>query len=193
MDLPDIELIVQWKATCDLCTLWQRFGRAVRNQKLQGRALFFVETKYFDETKKKAALAAEKRKRKAEKNIAESRPSKRVCTTGSTQDIKLTEPSKDRRDHPEEEDAIEMGVMPVGQTGSNIDLAAIQAAKRLVEAERRVLYEKVPAAERKRGKRKMDDMEPALDDMINARSRPEINCSRLPATVYFRQSKYGAS
>ena len=28
MDLANIMIIVQWKATCSLCTLWQRFGRA---------------------------------------------------------------------------------------------------------------------------------------------------------------------
>jgi hypothetical protein len=58
MDLPDIELIIQWRASCDLCTLWQRFGHAVRDLKLQGRALFLVELKYFDATKKAKVDAA---------------------------------------------------------------------------------------------------------------------------------------
>ncbi|KAJ3473861.1 hypothetical protein NLI96_g12785 [Meripilus lineatus] len=30
IDLADIEIIVQWKLTCNLDTLWQRFGRAAR-------------------------------------------------------------------------------------------------------------------------------------------------------------------
>lgn len=64
MDLADIMLIIQWRASCDLCTLWQRFGRAARDLKLQGKALFLVEPRYFDEYKEKLAKAAEKRKRK---------------------------------------------------------------------------------------------------------------------------------
>ncbi|KAF8976569.1 P-loop containing nucleoside triphosphate hydrolase protein, partial [Cyathus striatus] len=31
MDLPDIGLVVQWRATCSLTTLWQRIGRAAHN------------------------------------------------------------------------------------------------------------------------------------------------------------------
>ena len=58
IDLPDIELIIQWRASCGLCTLWQQFGRAVCDLKLQGRALFLVEPKYFDTTKKVKANAA---------------------------------------------------------------------------------------------------------------------------------------
>ncbi|KAI9064977.1 P-loop containing nucleoside triphosphate hydrolase protein [Trametes sanguinea] len=31
IDIPDIELIVQWRPTCDLNALWQRFGRGARD------------------------------------------------------------------------------------------------------------------------------------------------------------------
>ncbi|KAJ7683797.1 P-loop containing nucleoside triphosphate hydrolase protein [Mycena rosella] len=27
IDLPNITVVIQWRATCDMCTLWQRFGR----------------------------------------------------------------------------------------------------------------------------------------------------------------------
>jgi superfamily II DNA/RNA helicase len=60
MDLPDIEVVVQWRATCDMCTLWQRFGRAARDRALVGRALFLVEPKHFDDEKDKAAIQKEK-------------------------------------------------------------------------------------------------------------------------------------
>ncbi|KAJ7471217.1 hypothetical protein B0H11DRAFT_2040911 [Mycena galericulata] len=30
LDLPDVLLIIQWRSTCDMCTLWQRIGRAAR-------------------------------------------------------------------------------------------------------------------------------------------------------------------
>ncbi|KAG2030606.1 hypothetical protein BDR03DRAFT_821755, partial [Suillus americanus] len=48
MDVPDVLLVIQWKATCKLSTLWQRWGRAVRDRELQGTAILFAEKDYFD-------------------------------------------------------------------------------------------------------------------------------------------------
>ena len=69
--------------TCDLNTLWQRFGRAVRDLSQRGVAIFIVEPKYFDEEKQKAVERAEKskenkvaQKRKATEDAAESRTTK---------------------------------------------------------------------------------------------------------------------
>ena len=77
MDLPDIELIIQWRASCNLCTLWQHFGCTVHDLKLQGRALFLVESKYFDATKKAKGDAAAELKRKAVKREAGKGPPKK--------------------------------------------------------------------------------------------------------------------
>ncbi|KAI0052949.1 P-loop containing nucleoside triphosphate hydrolase protein, partial [Auriscalpium vulgare] len=55
VDLPDIELIIQWKATCNLATLWQRFGRGARNPLLTAKVLFLVEPKHFEDEKAKRA------------------------------------------------------------------------------------------------------------------------------------------
>ncbi|TFK71826.1 P-loop containing nucleoside triphosphate hydrolase protein, partial [Pluteus cervinus] len=49
MDLPDIKLVIQWKATCDFSTLWQRFGRTARGRGVTGTALLLVEPKHLDE------------------------------------------------------------------------------------------------------------------------------------------------
>ncbi|KAF8421869.1 P-loop containing nucleoside triphosphate hydrolase protein, partial [Boletus edulis BED1] len=49
MDIPDIALVIQWRATCNLSALWQRFGRAARSRELTGTALLFAEHEYFDE------------------------------------------------------------------------------------------------------------------------------------------------
>ncbi|KAG2351078.1 hypothetical protein BDR07DRAFT_1321557, partial [Suillus spraguei] len=43
MDVPDILLVIQWKATCKLATLWQQWGHAVRDHGLQGTAILFAE------------------------------------------------------------------------------------------------------------------------------------------------------
>ncbi|KIL65828.1 hypothetical protein M378DRAFT_47762, partial [Amanita muscaria Koide BX008] len=45
MDLPDIKIVVQWKATCTLCALWQRFGRGARGNGSRATAILLVEKK----------------------------------------------------------------------------------------------------------------------------------------------------
>ena len=62
MDLPDIKIVVQWKATCDFCTLWQRFGRVARGQGIEGVAILLVEKK--DTNEERAAKVQRARKRK---------------------------------------------------------------------------------------------------------------------------------
>ncbi|EPS96960.1 hypothetical protein FOMPIDRAFT_1094615, partial [Fomitopsis schrenkii] len=48
IDVRNIRVVVQWRLTCDLNTLWQRFGRAARDPSLDAIAILFVEAKYFD-------------------------------------------------------------------------------------------------------------------------------------------------
>lgn len=69
MDLPDIELIVQWKATCELTMLWQRFGRAARGTGQEATAILLVEKKDTNEERVKKADRAAKRKRKKDSGI----------------------------------------------------------------------------------------------------------------------------
>lgn len=45
MDLPDVQLVIQWKATCDLCMLWQRFGCGGRGSDQLVTAILLVERK----------------------------------------------------------------------------------------------------------------------------------------------------
>ena len=49
IDIPDIELVVQWRTTCGLNAIWQRVGRAARGPGCEALAVVFVEAKYFDE------------------------------------------------------------------------------------------------------------------------------------------------
>ena len=49
MDLPDIQVVVQWHASCNLMTLWQRFGRGARDRTCTAKAIFLVEKEHFDE------------------------------------------------------------------------------------------------------------------------------------------------
>ena len=221
MDLPDVELIIQWKATCDLCTLWQRFGRAVRDLRLQGKALFLVESKYFDAAKKAKADAAEERKRKAvERATGRAPPQKRARTAKGPQDTSknlmnaaVTEAvltraegavvmdeetrhyeARDARDDDEAENvpsATDSEAVPSPPRVSVDIMSSISpsaqdvenSSRQLFEAERRMEYEKVPQIERKRGTRKVEEIEPALDDMINGKDC-HVQCSRWPTVVY---------
>jgi hypothetical protein len=45
MDVGDVEVVVQYKATCDLNTLWQCFGRAARSSSGRGVGILLVEKK----------------------------------------------------------------------------------------------------------------------------------------------------
>lgn len=60
IDLKDIDLVIQWKVTCDPCMMWQRFGRGARDKDMQATALLFVELKDLD-----SVDPPEGRKRKA--------------------------------------------------------------------------------------------------------------------------------
>ncbi|KAF9457007.1 P-loop containing nucleoside triphosphate hydrolase protein, partial [Collybia nuda] len=53
MDLPDIKLIIQWKATCDFCMLWQQFGQEARQTGQTAVALLLVKQKDTDDARKK--------------------------------------------------------------------------------------------------------------------------------------------
>ena len=48
IDLKDIDLIIQWKVTCDPCVLWQRFRCGACDRDMQATALLFIETKDLD-------------------------------------------------------------------------------------------------------------------------------------------------
>ncbi|KAF8235275.1 hypothetical protein L208DRAFT_1257831, partial [Tricholoma matsutake] len=43
MDVPDVELVVQWKTTCTLSMLWQIFGSAGQNLALEATAVFLIK------------------------------------------------------------------------------------------------------------------------------------------------------
>ena len=68
MDVPDIKVVVQWKATCDLCTLWQRYGRAARAPDHRAIAILLVEKKDMVEER---ALKAQK--------VVEQKEKERKC------------------------------------------------------------------------------------------------------------------
>ena len=87
--MPDISLVIQWKASCDMCTLWQRFGQGAHGFGLQAIALFLVEPMYFDETKEQKAGRKAKKdeglRRKADEELLAKGKQKQNETNDSQQ------------------------------------------------------------------------------------------------------------
>ncbi|KIK34578.1 hypothetical protein CY34DRAFT_26821 [Suillus luteus UH-Slu-Lm8-n1] len=66
MNIPDITMVIQWRATCKLSTLWQRWGHAARDWQLQGTAVLFAEEEYFNDVQQERHERQDMRKRKAD-------------------------------------------------------------------------------------------------------------------------------
>ncbi|KAG9120504.1 hypothetical protein FRC07_003970 [Ceratobasidium sp. 392] len=80
IDIPDIELVVQFQLPSRFCTLVQQFGRCAQSAALTAIAILIVESKYFDDTKKRLQEAAAKpqeqqaaKKQKADESLDASR------------------------------------------------------------------------------------------------------------------------
>ncbi|KAF8179485.1 hypothetical protein K438DRAFT_1938411 [Mycena galopus ATCC 62051] len=201
LDLADVLLVIQWRSTCDMCTLWQRLGRAARALHLTATGLFLVEPKRFDANLAKTEARALKRaeatkKRELAVADAEHSPSKRAAVAAPVApDVPISAPVThtatdalvDDSDHAVDNgsaDAVVDAVLPVPD-GSRAEYSA----------GRRAVYEAVTASyeptwKKKTKKKGTDRHEPALDDLINAATRqPERPCSRIPATIYFGNDK----
>ncbi len=77
IDIPDIEIVVQWRTMCDLSTLWQRFGRAAREPGREALAVLFVEAKYFDEERAEVERRTVRRREMAEQRVKAREQGKR--------------------------------------------------------------------------------------------------------------------
>ncbi|KAJ3553427.1 hypothetical protein NP233_g12645 [Leucocoprinus birnbaumii] len=53
LDLPDVELVIQWRYMPSLCTLMQQLGRTARGQGVTAVGIYLVEPVYFDDHKRK--------------------------------------------------------------------------------------------------------------------------------------------
>jgi superfamily II DNA/RNA helicase len=77
IDIPDIQLVVQYQLPASLSVLWQRLGQAARNPSIQATGIVLVEAKYFSSEKAKRQKAAEtrmanRRKRKHQELLDQS-------------------------------------------------------------------------------------------------------------------------
>jgi len=99
IDIPDIRIVVQYGASKELSTYWQRAGRAGRDYSIDAVAILLVEPRYFDDEKEKMAQkAAEKTagKRTADGQLqpASSKRSRTGATSRSAGTAKVPSDSR---------------------------------------------------------------------------------------------------
>lgn len=131
IDIKDIELVIQWKVTCNPCILWQRFGRAARDKQVQGTALLFVESKDCDRvegtnTRKRKAPESEVDKVRPQQKKAKktAKPTPMVLAAGEDMEVGFWEAraaiyhehidNGKRETNPVLDDAINAGVRGIG-------------------------------------------------------------------------------
>jgi superfamily II DNA/RNA helicase len=181
IDISDIRVVIQWRATwCSLSTLWQRFGRAVRNMSLEGTAILFAEKEYFDVYK------AEKEKRRVERAKRKATSSKkRRIENGpvAAMNIPTGEERSDGSDGSDDE--IEISSTHVQQThaGDTMDTWQLRA-KMEVPRETNI-------SQPRRKTSQQTGLEPAMDYFINADMRPGVGCRRKVLNVFFKNEEAG--
>lgn len=162
-----MKIIVQYKATCDLCTLWQRFGRAARGADEEAIAILLVEKK---DTEEERSAKATKRKAAEEMN---SQCAKRPALADRTLSTMASE-------------NISRGLSL--QTESNLD-----DHKKMIEERRAHYGNQTPAQTQKVKKTRKEtqtvEVGSAMDDFINAHLH--LHCRRLVLTIYFQNDKAG--
>ena len=170
IDVQGVRIVVQYKATCDLCTLWQRFGRAARGADEEAIAILLVEKK---DTEEERLAKATKRKATEEIN---SQPAKRPALADRTLSNMASE-------NVNRELSSQMAL-----SESNLD-----DHKKMIE-ERRAHYGQQASGQRQKVKKtwretRTVEVGSAMDDFINAHLH--IHCRRLVLTIYFQNDKAG--
>jgi hypothetical protein len=171
-----------------MSTLWQRFGRGGRNRKLEAIGIFLVEKEHFDEEKarkaeKKAQKMVTKKRKQKKSNEGPSSPRKQVRTSGSQTTVLQV------RQHPNQELEVATGPRSVqveSDSGSSDSESNAEMSEQLNER-----YTALPPVNQSktRKKRRVDrDVDPAMDDLINAKSRG-LPCRCKPSNAYFQNNK----
>lgn len=175
MDLPDVDIVVQWKATCNMCDLWQRFGRAARAPGMEATGILFVEKAHLDDARELKKTNAEAKKRKAIDDG--NRPAKRSAVMGSSSNVV------------DESDLRNVADRGIGITNPSQEAQDLEIAER--EAHRVAAYNRRPQgkiAGIKKSKSRVDTVElyGPIDDFVNAATREEVGpCRRQPVKLYF--------
>jgi superfamily II DNA/RNA helicase len=178
MDVPDIKIIVQYKATCNLSTLWQRFGRAARKQGLEATVILLVEkTKMGSEEVSMSGL-----KRKALQALDPGQ-AKRVAYMPSMRSSASKPPANPAVDDPQ---SIYSPFQSIDSEKQLTEEEWVQKKKAdYIKADRTI----AKATQASKGKCKPNPAEVGtpIYDFINP--RPKFPCRRAVLNVYFDNDK----
>ncbi|KAI0688583.1 P-loop containing nucleoside triphosphate hydrolase protein [Cerioporus squamosus] len=201
VDIPDIELIVQWRvgSTMSLDTIWQRFGRGARGPGTEAVAVLFVDAKYFDEEREAAAERAAKRKEKDAKKAAEAEKNKRKRLEGAPEEGRSKKRARRGNEltdggvaqHVRGSDGAQAAAGPSASDSTPPGQGDLSAFEQL-----RVLYRQDSRKdqEERRGKSKKgtaatETLAPEVDSLVNAATRAHIKCYRKPITAYYENDR----
>lgn len=177
--------MIQWKTTASLCSIWQRIGRAARGDGSTAKAVVFVEKKYLDVNRQKKdekaaqrLIQAATKKRKASSNATNARPSKQTVLAPSAaaninQAVLSTSNSRE----------FNINDFQAAAARDEEGGVAVELQRQSYHSSRN-LYRSIVSDQ------KDHSIEPALDDMVNARTRG-FNCRRQPPTIYFGNDSCG--
>lgn len=183
MDLTDVQVVVQWWASCNLMTLWQRLGWGARDCTYTATAIFLVEKDHFD------GECEKKRVRKLKKQNTPLQPitNKRVRTTSNISQravVDNVEGFSGSSDESETEELTSVALtVPVREEPENENSRSRKKEIKISQLRHR--YSTTVSAPRKK---KSDPLEPAMDDLVNAQSR-KLGCRRIPFQAYLEMSE----
>jgi superfamily II DNA/RNA helicase len=164
MDIGDVEVVVQYKATCDLNTLWQRFGRAARDAGTRGVGILLVEKKD-TVTWRKGASHGPKR------NSRDSQTGRRTRQKRSTYPQACQIPMD-----------VDTTCQPTRSSGLSLPDLATWSHERQIKYARPEIARHDPT-NAKKGRAPGVQPGTAMDDFINLPSY--VPCRRLVPQIYF--------
>ncbi|KAI1784996.1 P-loop containing nucleoside triphosphate hydrolase protein [Ganoderma leucocontextum] len=185
VDVPNIELVVQWRTTCDMDTLWQRFGRAARGPGTHALAILIVEAKYFDEQR---AAAEERTRKKDERELKKATDREQGKRKRAESASTHTASTRRRLEPPAPALPAAESLVASGEPSVDGELSQFE----LLRVEFKVASGgSGTASHKKKGKQaeKSEGMGVEMDNLVNAGTRP-FRCHRAPITALYANDRF---
>ncbi|KAH7917314.1 P-loop containing nucleoside triphosphate hydrolase protein [Leucogyrophana mollusca] len=194
VDISDVRIVIQWRAMCSLSTLWQRFGRAVRDMTLEGIAILFAEKDHFDAYRKEKEQRRLQRAKKRKKTSAPLPSAKRraiadssapAVVGGSTVGLVDVPPVEHQDSDGSDSSDGEIEVVSRSCLLRPSSENAGMDGRQLREEMRSTNKGKTNVSQRKTSQPQITSLEPAMDYLINADVRPGVGCRRKVFNAFF--------
>lgn len=191
LDLPGVEVVIQWKLKCTMCTLWQQIGRAACRDREEGITVVLVEKTDFDIHRQKKEATKEKRCQGAKQKAATQLGPPAKCHTLVDRDLNIKQGNGDHEGSEDESEEEANGMD--GQTDHARDTVPWPCIAEDVEV-RWGRYTTMQTGIQLRTKGKWHSLErgSVIDDFVNAKSRG-LPCRWEPTMVYFGNDKISST